>query len=300
MRYLFSLLFFFAMVNTAQAADPLRLDDSFRVLELTPYMATSEKGGQTFAIQNSGSSTLNLVLVRPPLNDLAVALGVQGGSRQALRLFSSDDREFATLTGASNGLVFTVPPSVVQSFYLLNHPDKTALYLWSPDELAAHISGRQTFHAGVLFLLTILFALSLMMTIYQRSRRGAYALTMGGSLFVLLGCLWMRDVLPDPQDFAGLLMYRTQAIQLAFGLGVLMSIVAHLNLVIRFAINRNYWTRVIIIADIGFLALASLWTLQVVSPDFAGLISSEMGDITLAMICGTIFLGAFFIPDRRY
>jgi hypothetical protein len=47
------------------------------------------------------------------------------------------------------------------------------------------------------------------------------------------------------------------------------------------------------------LAMGVFWTWEVLNPDFAGLISSELGDIALALTCGTVLLGAFFVPDRR-
>jgi hypothetical protein len=147
--------------------------------------------------------------------------------------------------------------------------------------------------------LAILLGLSILAAILRRSRRAAYGVTMGGGLLVLLASLWMRDVFPDTQQFLSLSTYRLDAIRAGFGLGVVMSIIGHLNLVIRLAINRNYWTRVIILADIGLLAMGVFWTWEVLNPDFAGLISSELGDIALALTCGTVLLGAFFVPDRR-
>ncbi len=284
---------------TARAADALRLAETFRVLNLTPHLMPVEQGGQAFAIQNSSSNPLTLVLKRAELNGLGVALGLQQGSRPPLRLFSSDDREFSVPAGPPNGLVFTLPGGVVQSFSLPNIETGETLYLWSPATLAAHQNNRQTFHAGVLFLLAILLGLSICAAIFRRSRRAAYGITMGVGLLVLLASLWMRDVFPDTQQFFSLSTYRLDAIRFAFGLGLLMSILGHLNLIIRLAINRNYWTRVIILADIGLVAMGVLWTLEILRSDFAGLISSELGDIALALTCGTVLLGAFFVPDRR-
>ena len=288
-----------APISSAHATDALRLAENFRVLNLTPHLRTSPQGGEVFAIQNSSSKPLTLVLKRAELNDLGVALGLQQGSLTPLRLFSSDDREFSAPAGASDGLIFTLPAGVVQSFNLPTvAPDET-VYLWSPDSLAAHQVNRRTFHAGVLFLLAILLALSIFAAIFRRSRRAVYGVTMGGGLLVLLASLWMRDVIPDTPTFFSLSTYRLDAIRAAFGLGLLMSVIGHLNLIIRLAINRNYWTRVIILADIGLVAMGGFWTFEILRADFAGLISSELGDIALALTCGTVLLGAFFVPDRR-
>jgi hypothetical protein len=283
----------------ARAADALRLDETFRAVNLTPHLTATAQGGQGFALRNASSKPLTLMVQRAELNDLGVALGLQSGSRPPLRLFSSDDREFSMPAGPPNGLVFTIPGGAVQSFSLANLPAVETIYLWSPESLAAHQVNRQTFHAGVLFLLAILLGLSILAAILRRSRRAAYGVTMGGGLLVLLASLWMRDVFPDTQQFLSLSTYRLDAIRAGFGLGVVMSIIGHLNLVIRLAINRNYWTRVIILADIGLLAMGVFWTWEVLNPDFAGLISSELGDIALALTCGTVLLGAFFVPDRR-
>ena len=55
---------------------------------------------------------------------------------------------------------------------------------------------------------------------------------MGGGLLVLLASLWMRDVIPDTPTFFSLSTYRLDAIRAAFGLGLLMSVIGHLNLII--------------------------------------------------------------------
>ena len=49
-----------------------------------------------------------------------------------------------------------------------------------------------------------------------------------------------------------------------------MSVLAHLNLVVKQIINRNYWTRVIIFSDAALLAFA-IFGYGRFMPDFAGL-----------------------------
>ena len=83
------------------ASDPLRLNESFRLLELTSYMRAVEGGGHVFAVQNGGTEELSLILHHLPQNDLAIALNLQPTAPPLLRLFSSDDREFAGQAGAS-------------------------------------------------------------------------------------------------------------------------------------------------------------------------------------------------------
>lgn len=287
------------LCGPATALDPLRLDGNFRLLHLNPYMKQAPADGQVFAIQNSSSNDLPLLLTRAPQNDLAVSLRLLPNSRPALRLFSSDEREFAAAPGTTAGLAFSVPAGKVQTFFLPGIAAGEVFYLWSPQEASAYDNSRETFHSGVILMLAVLLILSIAAAFYRRSRRAAYGGIMGGGLMVLLASLWMRDLVPDTPPFDLLLVYRLQLVQAAFGLGLLMSLIGHLNLVIRVAVNRNYWTRVIILADIGLLSMGVLWGLELNDPAFFGLLSSELGDIALALTCTTVLLGAFFVPDRQ-
>ena len=297
-----TLLVVLSATEQVSASDPLRLNENFRLLELTSYMRPVDGGGHVFAVQNGGTEELSLILHHLPQNDLAIALGLQSAAPPLLRLFSSDDREFSGRPGATEKLRFTVPVGEVQSFFLplLTPADVTPqLYLWSPEALAAYENSRQTFHSAVLLLLSLLFLLAIGVAAIRRSRRAVYALVMAGGVLVLLGCLWMRDILPAGEGFAFLLVNRLDAIRIALAVGALMSVLAHLNLVVKQIINRNYWTRVIIFSDVILLTFAVFWLWQVYAPDFAGLLSVELSHIALAMTCATALLGAVFVPDRR-
>ena len=297
----FAVLAMLVPFGSATASDPLRLNESFRLLELTSYMRAVEGGGHVFAVQNGGTEELSLILHHLPQNDLAIALNLQPTAPPLLRLFSSDDREFAGQPGASEKLTFTVPAGRVQSFFLppLDAADIVPqLFLWSPEALSAYESNRQTFHSTVLLLLSLLSLLAIAVAVVRRSRRAAYAVVMGGGLMVLLGSLWMRDVLPGVGlDY--LLADRLDAIRIALAIGALMSVLAHLNLVVKHIVNRNYWTRVIIVSDIILAIFAIFWIWQIYAPNFAGLLSVELSQIALAMTCATVLLGAVFVPDRR-
>ena len=297
----FAVLALLASSGPATASDPLRLNENFRLLELTSYMRAVDGGGHVFAVQNGGSEELSLILHHLPQNDLALALGLQSAAPPLLRLFSSDDREFAGRPGASEKLTFTVPEGQVQSFFLppLDAADTVPqLFLWSPEALSAYESSRQTFHSTILLLLSLLSLLAIGVAVVRRSRRAAYAVVMGGGLMVLLGSLWMRDVLPGGGlDY--LLVNRLDAIRIALAIGALMSVLAHLNLVVKNIVNRNYWTRVIIVSDIILSSFAIFWIWQIYAPNFAGLLSVELSQMALAMTCATVLLGAVFVPDRR-
>lgn len=289
------------MGGPASASDPLRLKEGFRLLKLTPYMRALESGGHVFAVQNGSSQDLQLVLHRPPENNLAIALGLQPASRPVLRLFSSDDREFAGAPGAPEKLSFNVPAEQVQTFFLpqLVEAEAADFYLWAPEALTSYEGNRQTFHSAVLLLLLLLMLLAVGVGIMRRSRRAAYAVVMAVGLMVLLSSLWMRDILPDNDQFEWLLVNRLDSINAALAIGVVMSLVAHLNLMTKQIVNRNYWTRVIIVSDVVLAAFAVFWVWQIYAPNFAGLISAELSEIALAMTCGTVLLGVIFVPDRR-
>jgi hypothetical protein len=286
-----------ALGAPAHGSDPLRLRENFQVLELHPYLSASEAGGAIFSVQNGGSADLELVLTRTMPLDLMSAFAPQPSA--PLRLFSSDDREFSAMPGAGDRLAFSVPAGQVQSFYLLGADASPVIYLWSPEGLSGYVARIQTFHAGLLFLLSGLLLLAIAMTIYRRSRRAVYALVMGGGLIVLLASLWMRDVLPNDPRFDPWRANRLLIIQASFVIGVAMSVLAHVNLVIRQIINRNYWTRVIIVTDIWLITSIALWAWQAIDPGYAGLLSSELGHIFMALTCASVLLGAVFVPDRR-
>lgn len=283
----------------AQASDPLRLKDNFRLLDLSPYVRATNDGGHVFAVQNGGSRTLSLIIERLPQNDLAVALSLHPRNYPALRLFTSDDREFAAAPGYPERLQFDVPPNALQSFYLppgLLAGEHSFLYLWSPSEHAAQQNRRQTFRSSLMLLLSVLTVTAIAAAIYRRSRRAAYAVVMGLGLVVLLGSLWMRDIVPVRFEY--LLAERLNAIRVALAIGVFMSLLAHVNLVIQHVVNRNYWTRVIIVSDILLAASAVFWAVQIYNPDFAGLLSVELAYVGLAATAASVFLGAVFVPDR--
>ena len=300
MRALVSLLLFLASsFAPTYAADPLRLRDNFQVLELHPYFQSAGEDGVIFSIQNGGSAELDLVLTRTQPLDLAVAFVPQWRQAAPLRLFSSDDREFSALPGQGDAVSFSVPAGQVQSFYLPRISADAVVYLWSPNGLQSHMAQVQTFHAGLLLLLSGVLVLAIAMTIYRRSRRAVYALIMGASLMVLLASLWMRDMLPDDPRFDIWKANRLLVVQGSFALGVFMSVLAHVNLVIRQIIHRNYWTRVIIVTDIFLISSLGLWGWQLMDPAYAGLISAQLGHIFMALTCTSVLLGAVFVPDRK-
>lgn len=300
MRALVSIIFFVAcFFAPSHAADPLRLRENFQVLELHPYFQDAKQDGVIFSIQNGGSAELDLVLTRTRPLDLVIAFVPHWRQSDPLRLFSSDDREFSAAPGQGDAISFSVPAGKVQSFYLPQLNAAAIVHLWSPDGLSTYQARVQTFHAGLLLLLSGVLVLAIAMTVYRRSRRAVYAVIMGASLMVLLASLWMRDMLPDDPRFDVWKANRLLVIQASFALGVFMSVLAHVNLVIRQIIHRNYWTRVIIVTDIFLITSLGLWGWQLIDPAYAGLISAQLGHIFMALTCTSVLLGAVFVPDRK-
>ena len=300
MRALVSIIFFVAcFFAPSYAADPLRLRENFQVLELHPYFQDAKQDGVIFSIQNGGSAELDLVLTRTRPLDLVIAFVPHWRQSDPLRLFSSDDREFSAAPGQGDAISFSVPAGKVQSFYLPQLNAAAIVHLWSPDGLSTYQARVQTFHAGLLLLLSGVLVLAIAMTVYRRSRRAVYAVIMGASLMVLLASLWMRDMLPDDPRFDVWKANRLLVIQASFALGVFMSVLAHVNLVIRQIIHRNYWTRVIIVTDIFLITSLGLWGWQLIDPAYAGLISAQLGHIFMALTCTSVLLGAVFVPDRK-
>ena len=300
MRALVAIIFFVACVFApSYAADPLRLRENFQVLELHPYFQDAKQDGVIFSIQNGGSAELDLVLTRTRPLDLVIAFVPHWRQSDPLRLFSSDDREFSAAPGQGDAISFSVPAGNVQSFYLPRLNAAAIVHLWSPDGLLTYQARVRTFHAGLLLLLSGVLVLAIAMTIYRRSRRAVYAVIMGASLMVLLASLWMRDMLPDDPWFDVWKANRLLVIQASFALGVFMSVLAHVNLVIRQIIHRNYWTRVIIVTDIFLVSSLGLWGWQFIDPAYAGLISAQLGHIFMALTCTSVLLGAVFVPDRK-
>ena len=285
-------------LTPVEASDPLRLRENFDVLELHPYLSATKGDGVVFSIQNAGSVDLNLLISRPAPLELLTAFMPDLQNRTPLRLFSSDDSEFVTKPGLGDELRFFVPAGKVQSFYLMGGGENPVLYLWSPEGRSEYQTRRQTFHSAILLMLGIGLALGIFSAAYRRSRRAVYALVMGGGLMVLLASLWMHDVLPQQDMFADWQANRLSIIRLSFALGVAMVVLAHVNLVIKQIINRNYWTRVIIVTDIWLVAAIGLWIWQAMAPGYAGLVSADLGHVFMAMTCTCVVMGAIFVPDR--
>lgn len=291
-------LFSYLLVPT-QASDVLRLDDSFRALDLTPYMKHVGGNDYEFSLQNGASQPLNFVLHQLPPPKLLSAFGVGDSYPTPLRLFSSNDHEFAAIEEQPNVLQFHVPANQVQSFLLTEAIDLQPVYLWSPSYFSSYQSRLYTVQLSLLLLLATLVFIAVIVAALRRSRRGAYAVVMAGGLIALQGSLWGDDLAQGLGTEIVWLTDNDWLVLFAFALGLAMTGIGHLNLLIRKVINRNYWTRVIIFADICLIATASTWTLAVIAPRYAGLMGAQIPDIALSLTIACILLGVIFLPDRR-
>ncbi len=288
-----------ALSGGAHASDVLRLDDGFRALDLTPYVKAVNGSDYEFSIQNGTGQALDLVVERLPIPELDVALGLRTPSPQPLRAFSSDDQEFAASPATPGLVTLQIPANSVQTFLLADVDQLQHVHLWSPSYLASYHSRLQTVQLSLLSLVSALLIMALLVALLRRSRRGAYAVVMAFGLIVLLVALRADNLSaglgidnPLPSDSQWI-------IPLAFAIGLLMTGFGHLNLIIRKVINRNYWTRVIILADICLLSSIGLWAVGFARPGFAGVLGLEIPHIGLSLTIACILLGVIFLPERR-
>ena len=134
---------------------------------------------------------------------------------------------------------------------------------------------------------------------YRRSRRGVHAVVMAMGLLVLLVSLRGEEMARNSGLDLDFLPNSDLTIRMALAFGLVMIALGHLNLVMRRVINRNYWTRVIIFADICLAISIGLFVTAMLSPDFAGVLSFEMPHMALGLTTACILLGVIFLPDRR-
>lgn len=286
-------------LGPASASDPLRLQQGFRFLDLGQYTRTKADERLEFSIQNGSSAPLALMIVDYPPSDLTRAFGLRDADGQALRLFASDDSEFAALPGFGQRLDFVVPAGAVMTYYLSGGTSER-LYLWSPQALDAFENRQSTMRLTVLLVLLVLLGLGGFVAVQRRSRRAAYALVMGLGLILLLVSLWAQALAAGSWLETQISPNRLLIIRSALAFWLLMQALGHLNLIIRVVLHRNYWTRVVIISDLCVLATFCLWLTSLFwLPNFAGVTSNDLIEMVLSLACASVLLGAVFVPDRR-
>lgn len=285
-------------ITPAAALDAVRVGDDLRVMRLAPYVQSTPEGSLAFAIQNASDEPIYLDLerLRPPLMGFALGLFRE---QEGLRLFVSDDSEFTARPGYPDQIAFFVRAKSVQTFVLVNKVDAAGLYLWNPNARQAFENRRRTMQAVILASLLALGVGGLSIAVFRRSSRAYYALFMGGGILVLISSLWMRGLVTSLGFEDAVLPYRLDYARGALIFMLVMTAISQVNMLLRHTINRNYWTRVVIIGDFcllsaGISGLAAAWQL-----DFAGLISNDVSEVLLAVTCACVFLGAIFVPDQR-
>ncbi len=300
MRLGFSFLFLLLVMagSPVFASDPLRLQEGFGYLDLEQYVHRVDDGYLEFSIQNGGNEDLQFIVQRYPPSDISRALGVARDEFQPLRLFASDDSEFAAPPHRGERLRFSVPVGAVITYYL-SGASQERLYLWSPTALDAFDERQSTMRIMILLILLFLFAVGAVVTIQRRSRRAGYALIMGLGLMILLVSVWAQTLVTGSRLESFFASYRSVIILSAFIFWLIMLAVGHLNLIIRIVPHRPYWTQVIIAGDICLLVTVVFWSLSLFNrPDFAGVISNDLIDVTFSLSCMCVLLGAVFVPDR--
>ncbi len=277
-------------LSGATALEPLRLQqDSVRSFTLTPYIEPSpntkedSKEAVVFAIQNSGDTPLVLLLVRHAITTPLAAFIPATKPITPLRLFSSDDEEFATTANAPDEVRFIMPPQHVQSFTLFGADDTTTLAIWLPDYHQDFTARRGNIRQGFAVLLGVLALVAAVVAIYRRSMRAFYAIIMAGGLAFLLAILWRASV-PS-----------LTLMQAALASAIIAGAGTHSALLRRGVLHRNYWTRVLIIADIFLAAACVFWVASVLVWS-----NGDIGATLLGAACATMLLGGVFVPDRRH
>lgn len=290
--------FIVALPQVGRATDPLRLQENFRVIGLNAYMRALTNDDHQFSLQNGSPRPMRVALQRQHFSPLASALGLAPRNEPALRVFASNDHEFIAAPQSPERVILAVPTGSVQTYILVGQVAPHRLNLWSPDYLSVFEANRQTVQLGLVSLLGLLFVIGLGVALYRRSRRALYGVVMASGLMVLLTSIWASDLATGLWIEQLILANRLSIIQVAFGFSLVMTGLGHLNLIMRRVINRNYWTRVIICADLCLLITGGLWVLGLVRPDYLGLLGPEVAHLGLAVTCVCIFLGAIFVPDR--
>jgi hypothetical protein len=285
--------------KTAQAADAMRLKENFLVIGLTPYTQKLANDDLAFSLQNGSNQPLDLVLQRAGTSRLVRALGLAPSEEPPLRLFASDDSEFIASPETPHIIKLQIPAASLQTFLLIGATDERPLYLWSPSHFMAFENRLQAVQLTLVSTLLLMVGVATFMVAYRRSRRGVHAVVMAMGLLVLLVSLRGEEMARNSGLDLDFLPNSDLTIRMALAFGLVMIALGHLNLVMRRVINRNYWTRVIIFADICLAISIGLFVTAMLSPDFAGVLSFEMPHMALGLTTACILLGVIFLPDRR-
>jgi hypothetical protein len=294
-----ALLFVVLLMVPAHASDAVRLQENFEAIGLTPYVQQTAADDYQFSLQNGSSQEINLVLSRARPSTLLRIFARDTQEKPALRLFTSDDTEFVAQADEPLLVRFQIPAGALQTFLLTDLDGMPQVYLWAAGQYMAYETRLHTMQLTLISLLLLLLALASFMAIYRRSRRGGYAVVMAAGLLALLIGLRADDVAKGSGVDLGFLADNSLVLQLALVFSIIMTFIGHLNLVLRKVVNRNYWTRVIIFADLCLLVSIGLFIAAFVEPGFAGVISNELAHFGLSLTTACMLLGVVFLPDRR-
>ena len=177
----------------AQALDAMRLDSRFSVTHLSPLITELEPT-PLFAVRNGDDSRLVLLITRARLPVLLRAFMPDAPPPPGLRLFASDDTEFATAPDRPGHLTFFAPPASVMTYQLFGDDAAPGLYLWTPAYFAELEARRDTMRLFLFSLLSVMLLAGLFVGLYRRSRRALYACVMASSMLFLLASLWLENL----------------------------------------------------------------------------------------------------------
>lgn len=283
----------------AQALDAMRLDSRFSVTHLSPLI-TEREPTPLFAVRNGDDSRLFLLITRARLPVLLRAFMPDAPPPPGLRLFASDDTEFATAPDRPGHLTFFAPPASVMTYQLFGDDAAPGLYLWTPAYFAELEARRDTMRLFLFSLLSVMLLAGLFVGLYRRSRRALYACVMASSMLFLLASLWLENLTGLLGLATMLAENRILLIRGCVTAALMLIGLAHLNLVVRRVVHRNYWTRVVISCDICLGVMVGFIIAALVAPEYAGLLTGDLIDMGLVMTIAAGLIGALFVPERRF
>lgn len=299
MRGLLPVVLLLGLVTQTHALDAMRLDSRFSVTHLSPLM-TGNATSPLFAVRNGDDSRLELLITRAQRPVLLRAFLPQAAPAPGLRLFASDDTEFVAAPDAPGHLRFFVPASSVMTYRLFGDDSLPGLYLWTPAYYTELEARRDTMRLFLFSLLSFMLLAGLFVGLHRRSRRALYAITMASSMMFLLTSLWLENLMALFGFSAMLAENRVLLIWCSSAVALLMIGLAHMNLVIRRVVHRNYWTRVVIVCDICLGAMLAFGLAALALPEYAGLLTGDLIDMALVMTIAASLIGALFVPERRF
>lgn len=305
MRYII-LIFLILIIPTDIRAqqDPIQINASLNVINITPYAKYYDRQMWDFALQNNSNASLEIILTRTRHAGFSAWQNVNATRIVSpLRLFDSDDIEYAPPLTHYDRIAFSMPPRAVKSFTFVNNTPEhnkvhMQIWLWSPNA-HAKFEQRRTIVRIVqlgLFFLFVLIALPYML--WRRSMMASIVFTCAGLIAGAYIFIWYSDIalmlnLP-PLNIIGL----PQLIIVLIISALFLFVMAHIYGIYRSSVTR-YWRKVLLLLDI-IIVLASLgYGLNHYRGWILGPMTSDILESTWLILAYGLIVSIFFMPSHR-